>query len=126
MNILSELNALLKKKITLYAPVNMDVFPKDVEAIIYRYDPSRARVSNYIDGGSIREQNVSYYCRSMKAETARAQCDAIGDALDVCRLELSKGVFISCLENTETTFVGTTDTGAFTYMKTLKIEFEKE
>lgn len=125
MNLLFELTALLKKRTTLYANVFMDVWPATVEAIIYRYDPSRAKVVSYIDGSSTTEQNVSYYCRSKTAETARLQCDTIGTALDLCQFEISQGRFISCLENTETAFVGTTDTGAFIYVKTLKIEYQR-
>jgi hypothetical protein len=123
LNILSELNAYLKSKITLYAPVTMDVFPSAIEAIKYNYDPSRAKVVQYIDKSSLSEQNVSYYCRSKTPETARLQCDAIAKALDICNFELTAGTFVSCLDNTGTAFVGTTDTGAAIYMVTLKIEF---
>ena len=125
MDIIKELNDYLKARITPYAAIVQDAFPPAVEAIIARHDPSTARESSYIDGSFVGEQGVSYYARSIDAKKAREQLDAIITALDMGEFAIAGGIMITCQVVANTMFVSKSDTGAFVYMNTLKIEYER-
>ena len=125
MNIIKELNDYLKTKLTPYAAIVQDAFPTNVEAIIARHDPSTAKEEPYIDGSFVGEQMVSYYARSLDAKKAREQLDAIILALDMGEFSIAGGILVTCQVQANTMFISKSDTGAFVYMNTLKIEYER-
>jgi len=117
MNLMSEINARLAQKITLYAtPIYIDALPKAVpEAIMSRQDPGPVE-TRYMDGSRAGDFNFSYYAKSKTRLTANNQLDAIVAALDLVTLSAITGVTAVSIEvTTNPFFEGETDKHEYVY-----------
>lgn len=74
---------LLENDVVEYETIFNDVFPDDQgDALISRYDPSRANEKEFIDGSAVGNVSLAYMCRSDDAEKCRRDLNAIINAVD--------------------------------------------
>ena len=126
MNIISDVNAYLKTKITPYAQVIfIDAFPAlSSEEIMTRHDPSQAVETRYMDGSRAGVFNFSYYAKSLDSLKAYQQLNAIMDALDLKYPQQITDVLNVKIEPINTPlFVSMTDGREFIYTLSLKLEY---
>lgn len=127
MNLLTDLNAFLKTKIS--APggkVYQDFFPTATEALISRRDPSAAKEINYIDGSCTGEQLVSYQCRSASMDTAIATLQAVQKALDLKQFPITEGLIVTSDEQSEIVPISKSDANVYIYACSMRITYTKE
>lgn len=125
LHLVSELNKYLLTKVAVYAkPIMIDFFSGANEEIMARHDPSTAVEKRFFDGSRDGSLNVSYYTKSKDALKARDQLTAIIQALDIPdEVAVTDALTIKVEPVTTPQPVGKTDTGAFTYTASVKLDY---
>ena len=88
MNITKTINDYLLENMTLGVDIIYnDLFlnPDGLE-IMSRYEPSQAKITEYIDGSSVGSMQIAYFVRSDSANECRNILQAISDKLDNLKL----------------------------------------
>lgn len=123
LNIISEINAYLKSRVTLPV-IYQNVFPgTGTEELICRTEPSTAVENRYLDGTREGTLNFAYYSKSLDQVTARTMLDSIVSALDFAGVEISEGLTVNIYPVTLPAYVQKTDKGEHIFTAAFRIEY---
>lgn len=122
-NIISEVNAWLKTKTTLYAPVVQNAWSGVSEEIMVRTEPSSIE-TRYFDGTRVGTLNFAYYAKSKNQQTARNQLDTIINILDLQNFDITDALMIACCEAlTVPVYVEKTTASEHVWTASFKLEY---
>jgi hypothetical protein len=125
VNIISEVNKYLAKKLTPYATIFQNTFQyQGSEEIICRQDPSDAVETRYLDGKRSGIVNFSYYAKSIDQRKAREQLDNIINSLDLANMtEITGGLYVSIEAVTLPSFISKTETGEYIFSTSFRLNY---
>jgi hypothetical protein len=124
-SIISEINAYVAKKLTLYStPIYIDSFPSDKgNAIISRQEPSQVVETRYMDGSRAGQQNFAYYARHINAKTADDQLSAIIELLDLPEIVLSDVLTVKIEPVSSPTLTQKSEAGEYIYTASFRLNY---
>lgn len=124
VNIISEVNSFLAKRVTLYANIIQNVFlNQGTEEIICRQEPSSIE-TRYLDGRRLGVINFAYYTKSIDQKKAREQLDSIINGLDFQEMtQITDGLFVKVEVVTLPHYVSKTENGEHIFTANFKLEY---
>lgn len=124
VNIISEVNSFLAKRVTLYANIIQNVFlNQGTEEIICRQEPSSIE-TRYLDGRRLGVINFAYYTKSIDQKKAREQLDTIINGLDFQEMtQITDGLFVKVEVVTLPHYVSKTENGEHIFTANFKLEY---
>ena len=127
MDLVSDICTFTKTQLpTLYATLTTDNMGKEEEALMIRGDPSTAVVTQFIDGSTTGEQQVTFYARSMNNATAKDALYSIWGIFNQPKITLTDAVCIRAAPVTMPAFVNEEENGAVNYSMTVSVEFDAQ
>jgi hypothetical protein len=124
VNIISEVNTFLLKRLTPYASIIQNVFlNQGTEEIICRQEPSSVE-TRYLDGKRMGIINFAYYTKSIDQKKAREQLDSSINALDFQEMtEITDGLFVKVEVVSLPHYISKTDNGEHIFTSSFRLEY---
>jgi len=123
MDIVSDIKTWLSEQ-TSTSGITITMDNLDDTGTMIRGDPSSAVVTEFVDGSTTGQQQVTFYAKSASPATAKSNLQAIYDEMNQPEIALTDALCIRVSPASLPAFVSKEKTGESNYSFTVNIDFD--